>query len=196
MLSADEFAQSGLSTVEADTEGSLLPPSFGICDWPVYIELTNGEVYGCDFVICATGVEANLGMNASGVRYLSIDDPKPELAQANQGGGVRVNDLMQSRNISTVYAAGDCAFADWTPSPHWFQMRLWSQARQTAFQAAKSMFYHDRGDKDVPLDFSFELFTHITLFFGFKVGGTIIIKLCTRNNPLFDLFAICFWRFK
>lgn len=25
-------------------------------NWPVYIELTNGKVYGCNFVISATGV--------------------------------------------------------------------------------------------------------------------------------------------
>lgn len=27
--------------------------------WPVYVELTNGTVYGCDFVISATGVIPN-----------------------------------------------------------------------------------------------------------------------------------------
>ncbi|KAH8877885.1 Pyridine nucleotide-disulfide oxidoreductase domain-containing protein 1 [Schistosoma japonicum] len=54
-------------------------------DWPVYVELTNDEIYGCDLV------------------------------------------------------------------------------------AAKSMFYRSRGDNYIPLDFSFELFTHVTYFFGFKV---------------------------
>jgi len=29
------------------------------CDWPVYVELTNGHVYGCDFVVSATGVTPN-----------------------------------------------------------------------------------------------------------------------------------------
>jgi len=29
------------------------------CDWPVYVELTNGQVYGCDFVVSATGVTPN-----------------------------------------------------------------------------------------------------------------------------------------
>lgn len=27
--------------------------------WPVYVELTNGTVYGCDFVVSATGVVPN-----------------------------------------------------------------------------------------------------------------------------------------
>jgi hypothetical protein len=25
-------------------------------DWPVYVELTNSKVYGCDFIVSATGV--------------------------------------------------------------------------------------------------------------------------------------------
>jgi len=28
-------------------------------DWPVYVELTNSHVYGCDFVVSATGVTPN-----------------------------------------------------------------------------------------------------------------------------------------
>lgn len=24
--------------------------------WPVYVELTNGKIYGCDFIVSATGV--------------------------------------------------------------------------------------------------------------------------------------------
>lgn len=28
-------------------------------DWPVYVELTNGHIYGCDFVVSATGVTPN-----------------------------------------------------------------------------------------------------------------------------------------
>ena len=25
-------------------------------DWPIYVELTNGKIYGCNFVVSATGV--------------------------------------------------------------------------------------------------------------------------------------------
>lgn len=28
--------------------------------WPVYVELTNGKVYGCDFIVSATGVTPNI----------------------------------------------------------------------------------------------------------------------------------------
>ena len=31
----------------------------GCRDWPVYVELTNGHIYGCDFVVSATGVTPN-----------------------------------------------------------------------------------------------------------------------------------------
>ncbi|TGZ65015.1 hypothetical protein CRM22_006099 [Opisthorchis felineus] len=36
-------------------------------------------------------------------------------------------------------------------------------------RAAKAMFGHSQGVPQVPLDFSFELFSHVTYFFGFKV---------------------------
>ena len=28
-------------------------------EWPMYVELTNGHVYGCDFIVSATGVSPN-----------------------------------------------------------------------------------------------------------------------------------------
>ena len=28
-------------------------------EWPVYIKLNNGHIYGCDFIVSATGVEPN-----------------------------------------------------------------------------------------------------------------------------------------
>ena len=29
---------------------------FVVSDWPVYVEMTNGKIYGCDLVVSATGV--------------------------------------------------------------------------------------------------------------------------------------------
>ena len=29
--------------------------------WPVYVELTNKAIYGCDFIVSATGVDPNIG---------------------------------------------------------------------------------------------------------------------------------------
>ncbi|XP_018651156.1 hypothetical protein Smp_168760 [Schistosoma mansoni] len=140
-------------------------------DWPVYVELTNGEIYGCDLVVSAVGVEANL---------------KPLNRLSSNVDNTTHNDVNEQMETSwkDVYAAGDCAYANWTWSPHWFQMKLWSQARQMGFQAAKSMFCHSQGDHNIPLDFSFELFTHVTYFFGFK-----IVLLGRFNGQGMDLSA-------
>lgn len=29
-------------------------------EWPAYVQLTNGKLYGCDFIISATGVTPNI----------------------------------------------------------------------------------------------------------------------------------------
>lgn len=49
-----------------------------------------------------------------------------------------------------------------------FQMRLWTQARQMGWYAAKCMAAATLGDS-VDMDFSFELFAHVTKFFNYKV---------------------------
>ena len=67
-----------------------------------------------------------------------------------------------------IYAAGDVCSAGWSQAPHWFQMRLWSQARQMGMMAAKAMVAHSTGET-VELDFCFEMFAHVTQFFGYKL---------------------------
>lgn len=126
------------------------------CAWPVYIQLSNDKIYGCDFVVSATGVIPSIQPFISCAPFDIADD-----------GGLSVNSNMQT-NIEDVYAAGDVCTACWDPAPHWFQMRLWSQARQMGAFAAKCMFAHHSNDK-ISLDFCFELFTHVTQFFGYKV---------------------------
>lgn len=132
-------------------------------DWPVYVELTNGEIYGCDLVVSAVGVEANLNpLNRSpsnvdntthntGNTY-NINNKGTEITESSNlnalfhcasmehGGGLLVNEQMET-NWKDVYAAGDCAYANWTWSPHWFQMKLWSQARQMGFQVSFANFF-------------------------------------------------------
>jgi NAD(P)H-nitrite reductase large subunit len=74
---------------------------------------------------------------------------------------------MQSSD-SRVYAAGDAASCSWAAaeSAHWFQMRLWSQARAMGVYAAHCM----AGVQDqTGADMAFELFTHVTRFLGKKV---------------------------
>ncbi len=82
---------------------------------------------------------------------------------------MKVNDRMET-SIKDVYAAGDSCTANWKPAPQWFQMRLWSQARQMADYAARSMWSSFSSPRaKCELDFCFELFAHITSFFGYKV---------------------------
>ena len=47
-------------------------------------------------------------------------------------------------------------------------MRLWTQARQMGWYAAKCMAAASVGES-IDMDFSFELFTHVTKFFNYKV---------------------------
>ncbi|XP_053391331.1 pyridine nucleotide-disulfide oxidoreductase domain-containing protein 1-like [Mercenaria mercenaria] len=124
-------------------------------DWPVYVELTNGTLYGCDFVVSATGVEPN-------TQPFHANDF--ELAE---DGGMKVNEKMQTSKAD-VYAAGDVCTACWEHASHWVQMRLWSQARQMSAYAAKCMVAHTQNE-DIPMDFCFEIFAHVTRFFNYKV---------------------------
>lgn len=124
-------------------------------DYPLQVELTNGKIVECDFVISATGVEPAVNFSS---------DIKPELGP---DGGIAVNEY-QETSIKNVFAAGDVVHAAWKPAPHWFQLRLWTQARQMAGMAAKSM--HARiTNQEVLQDFCFELFTHCTTLYGYRV---------------------------
>lgn len=125
--------------------------------WPVYVKLTNGKEYGCDFVISATGVIPNS-------RTIIVDDDDWKIAPDE---GLCVNWRMET-NIPDVYAAGDVCTASWTLAKHWFQMRLWTQARQMGMYAARCMVDSLNGINPVQ-DFCFELFAHVTRFFGYKV---------------------------
>lgn len=124
-------------------------------DSPLVVKLSNGRVIDCDFVISATGVEPAVNFTW---------DRTPEKAQ---DGGLAVNEF-QETTLRNVFAAGDVASASWEQAPHWFQLKLWTQARQMAAMAAKAM--HARiTDQEVLQDFCFELFTHCTTLFGFRV---------------------------
>ncbi|OWA51186.1 Pyridine nucleotide-disulfide oxidoreductase domain-containing protein 1 [Hypsibius exemplaris] len=125
--------------------------------WPVYVELTNGKHFGCDFIVSATGVTPN-------VDFLQKTLPAGAFAV---DGGVTVDDCMESM-VKDIFVAGDACTAGWPFSPHWFQMRLWTQARQMGAYAAKCMLAK-LNQEPITMDFTFELFAHATKFFGFKV---------------------------
>uniref|UniRef100_A0A8C2ST37 Pyridine nucleotide-disulfide oxidoreductase domain-containing protein 1 n=1 Tax=Coturnix japonica TaxID=93934 RepID=A0A8C2ST37_COTJA len=111
--SQQEFIQLQQTSLAFPKEGKNVEPDEVL--WPVYVELTNGKIYGCNFIVSATGVVPNV---------------KPFLDSNN--------------------------------------MRLWTQARQMGWYAAKCMAA-DASGESIDLDFSFELFAHVTKFFNYKV---------------------------
>ncbi|XP_076381739.1 pyridine nucleotide-disulfide oxidoreductase domain 1 [Megalopta genalis] len=135
-----------------DSEKKEFDPSE---EWPVYVELTNGKIIGCDFIVSATGVIPN--SNIEGLEGLKKGDD----------GGILVDWKLETSE-QHIYAAGDVCSADWELAKHWFQMRLWTQALQMGRYAAKSMVSALKNE-DFLQDFCFELFTHVTKFFGYKV---------------------------
>ena len=123
-------------------------------EWVLWVRLTNGQVWGCDFVVSATGVVPL-------VSFLGRE------FERGGDGGLLVNEYMQTTASEDVYAAGDCCSMTWPESEVWFQMRLWTQARAMARYAARCM----AGLVDeLGAGFAFELFAHMTRFFGFKVA--------------------------
>ncbi|OWF48998.1 pyridine nucleotide-disulfide oxidoreductase domain-containing protein 1-like [Mizuhopecten yessoensis] len=148
IYTAEEFVATEM------TESTL--PGFIQDKWPVYVELTNGQLYGCDFVVSATGVVPNTHPFTKNNQFSISAD-----------GGLLINEKMET-SVVDVYAAGDVCSANWTHSPHWMQMRLWTQARQMGAYTAQCMVAKVRNEV-VSLDFCFEMFAHVTKFFGFKV---------------------------
>ncbi|CAK6949771.1 pyridine nucleotide-disulfide oxidoreductase domain-containing protein 1 isoform X1 [Scomber scombrus] len=146
IFTSEELLSSPRQTLRTDTVGT----------WPVYIQLTNGKTFGCDFIVSATGVVPNTEPFLHGNNFALADD-----------GGLQVDDHMMTSEPD-VYAAGDVCTACWEHSPMWQQMRLWTQARQMGWYAGRCMAAHVLSEL-IELDFCFELFSHITKFFNYKV---------------------------
>lgn len=167
ILTRDEFKVQGITPTPfpSKTADDITPCH----DWPVYVVLTNGTVFGCDLVVSATGVTPSTGElvteGEGGVALVLAED-----------GGVAVDKEMRT-NLSCVYAAGDLCHTQWEhhsnlwfqvmvtcmcmshacqclfppissfapplcPSPSLVQMRLWTQARQMGAYAAQCMEAH------------------------------------------------------
>lgn len=120
------------------------------------VELTTGEMIKCDFVVSATGVDPRMDYDCEPALDLSADDH-----------GIKVNEMMET-TVERVYAAGDVCSSSWERAEHWFQMRLWTQARQMGSMAGRSMAA--AFNKEVIYqDFCFELFGHVTQLFGMSL---------------------------
>ncbi|KOC70524.1 Pyridine nucleotide-disulfide oxidoreductase domain-containing protein 1 [Habropoda laboriosa] len=134
-------------------------------EWSTYVELTNGKIIGCDFIVSATGVIPN--SNITGLEDL----------KKGEDGGLLVDWKLETSE-QDIYAAGDVCSAGWELAKHWFQMRLWTQAYQMGRYVAKSMVSKLRNEEFLQ-DFCFELFTHVTKFFGYKV---VLLGLCNGQK--------------
>lgn len=121
---------------------------------PLLLTLTSGKKVEADLVLLAIGVTPAL-------------DWVPPCVERAPDGGLKLNRHMQSSDPA-IYAAGDSASCSWAAgeSSHWFQMRLWSQARSMGIYAAHCMA---GVQEQMGADMAFELFTHVTRFLGRKV---------------------------
>lgn len=123
--------------------------------FPLKLRLSNGESIECDFVVSATGVVP--------ARNFACDRE----FQLGPDGGLFVNWEMAT-SVEDIYAAGDVCHAGWEHAQHWFQMRLWTQARQMGAMAARAMAAKRAGET-IYQDFCFEMFNHVTQLFGYQV---------------------------
>ena len=156
-----------------------------------------GKVIECDFLVSAIGVRPNndfteLSSNSNspeGVAAGSVSGMSAAMLQLERDPeGALFVDNRQKTSLPDVFAAGDCCTirtahkykddAEAGLDCHWFQMRLWTQARAMGYYAAQCMHevHHqsdsilgDIGVGDVANDIVFEIFAHVTRFFGHKV---------------------------
>jgi len=134
---------------------------------PLLVRTKKGVHVSCDLIVTAIGVIPNV-ITSVGRR---------ELLKSKEDGGILIDDQMQT-SLDGVYAAGDVTSCEkWPINELWFQMRLWTQAKQMGHYTGKCIDSHLLG-QDPRLYFNFECFTHCTSFFGFKV-----VLLGKHNKP-------------
>ena len=129
--------------------------------WPLTLRLATGRTLGCDLMVSATGVSPHLPF-------------VPAEVARGADGGLAVDRHFRT-NAERIYAAGDASTASWDLAPTWHQMRLWTQARVMGIEAARAMADDAAVAAGQPSahwvanSLAFELFSHVTEFFGLKV---------------------------
>ena len=130
----------------------------------VRVILTNGTAEDVDMIIAATGVVPNV----SWLKGTCIALDENSSYEESSRGGVLVRSETLETNIKGIVAAGDCATVTGTEH-NWFQMRLWTQARSAGRAAAITLAQHICGGHVATLGLEYELFAHVTRFFGLRV---------------------------
>uniref|UniRef100_A0A7E4V9K3 Pyridine nucleotide-disulfide oxidoreductase domain-containing protein 1 n=1 Tax=Panagrellus redivivus TaxID=6233 RepID=A0A7E4V9K3_PANRE len=144
-------------TIPSEGYTSNLPSTFARepsnVPWKVNARLSNGETLGADLIILGLGVTPNTDVWLKGT---------PQLRAASDGG-LLVDSHMQT-SIPGVYAVGDVCTPGAFTSTHWSHLRLWTQARIMGTYVARVIVLGD-----IEPDICFDLFTHVTSFFGYDV---------------------------
>jgi len=173
-------------------------------EWPLLVLTSAGMVIGCDFLVSATGVAPLLDFVGSEfLRSTSAGDSCGNALVVDSMMRTSVADVFAAGDCCHVSSCSDfsrsatgCHAAEMSPhsvpgidehtgascleqseiGEHWFQMRLWSQARAMGNLAANVMFHEAMSEAaageestEILLPSPFLLFTHVTRFFGYKV---------------------------
>lgn len=158
-------------------------------------------------MVSATGVQPNLihlAEVAKADRERCSNNGQVDDLAVDNDGFLLVNKRMMT-SIPDIFAAGDCCSYHPTSSvtmdktsslsatvpiaaPHFFQLRLWTQARFLGTYAAQCM---ENVEDNYGTDQHLELFAHVTRFFGLKVVllgryngqqcGTLVEKAVKRT---------------
>lgn len=121
------------------------------------ISLQDNSVVECDLIILAIGVEPN---------RVNCGPQSPRLSQSD--GGILI-DVEMRTTVEHIYAAGDVVSCDmWPKDTLWFQMRLWTQARQMGYYCGKCVNAH-LANENPSIYANFECFTHVTSFFDHEL---------------------------
>ena len=115
--------------------------------------------------------------------------------ELDDSGYIMVDSLLRT-SVSNVFAAGDCCAYPSKPQNTLFQMRLWTQVKFNSLHASfsrysKSKQYyiqarlmgllaaHSALDvvEEYGLDMQFDMFAHLTRFFGHKVLSMMFLYM-------------------
>lgn len=142
-------------------------------DWPLCLTLTGGQKIECDFLVSAIGVLPNTLLTHGDKLETSAND-----------GGIIIDEQMRT-SLCDIYAAGDVVSCErWPKNTLWFQMRLWTQARQMGHYCGRSIASH-LNKTDPSIYFNFDCFTHSTSFFGKKI--VLLGRYNLQNEPKDEL---------